>query len=701
MSFAVRKIDLVHSAETCLRHLAARTANQALVVALAVASLIYISIPNAVAQLQSDEPSDNPQAAKPSAEFLKARTVIRDWLLDNCSQWNTRRLPPQLPAFDHRDPGENSPEVSDIVRRGQTVGQRYIWDAPTFGGIRLQTFLRRDSSHATSRGVSFSLQLGVARPLYSLTTTPDCGLQPIRQILYDRTGNAYKVIELDTTWQSTGAEQLLNPAVPVDLAAELPEDGSPRTRVGLVDSGVNYLLPEIFAGLARDEQGRLIGFDFWDMDALPFDADTGRSPFFATRHGTRTASIVLREAPSVQLVPYRYPRPDMSRMRDLVEHAARNQVDIIGMPLGGNRADQWQAFAKAAAAHPEILFVVSAGNNGRDIGQAPVYPAALYLENMVVVTSSDDTIRPAERVNWGREHVDYMLPAEFLPATDFSGEPVSVSGSSYAVARMVALLARLKQSHPQWHAPELQAELRRRFADGAHPRYVSGGFIADPLAAFSELKPELLEIRLADFEGDAANTDFTHSFEPEVWVLDNSWKVDRVEKSMHIMRDTLAQCGIALERARINRLDVPDYLRDMSVGTSRTLVEFIKTESTRASLQSAITPIARIFLIRNTREINDGTGTYRYDGEAFGRGNTRSRTWLRDTVWISRETANFPLAVTHELMHVLMNSGEHTSEAGNLMNATQTLADFRLNAGQCRQAIDNGMANGLLRAREG
>ena len=171
-------------------------------------------------------------------------------------------------------------------------------------------------------------------------------------------------------------------------------------RVALVDSGVNYELDAINRRLARRADGSLIGYDFWDMDELPYDANPdGRGN--VQRHGTRTASVLLREAPFVELVPYRYPRPDMQRMRHLIMHAAEHEVRIVGLPLGGNLQEEWAAFEAAAREHPGMLFIVSAGNNGRDIDRIPVYPAALDLPNTLVVTSADDFGLLAQGSNWG------------------------------------------------------------------------------------------------------------------------------------------------------------------------------------------------------------------------------------------------------------------------------------------------------------
>jgi len=127
-------------------------------------------------------------------------------------------------------------------------------------------------------------------------------------------------------------------------------------------------------------------------------------------------------------------------------------IVLVGMPLGGNRIEEWQVFEKAASEYPHILFVASAGNNERDIDQQGVYPASLTLENLLVVSSADDTTLPAAGSNWGRGSVDYLLPAENIEALNFEGSATRISGSSYAVPRMLAVLVRLLVANPAWQA---------------------------------------------------------------------------------------------------------------------------------------------------------------------------------------------------------------------------------------------------------
>ncbi len=268
------------------------------------------------------------------------------------------------------------------------------------------------------------------------------------------------------------------------LQAPWPEGRDPGgVRVALVDSGLAYDLPLFRDRLARDSAGRPFGYDYWDLDPWPYDGDTARGPFLPIRHGTAVASVLAREAPDAALIPLRYPRPDMSRMAALVRRAAEVGARILAMPLGSRNLEDWRAFERALASH-DILAIVSAGNDSRDIDEDPVFPAALPLENMVVVTSADAFGRLAQGSNRGRESVDVMLPAENLEVVDFRGASVTASGSSYAVPRLAALAARLLAREPGLSAAALKTRILARATPSPYERdgVVAAGWIPDPLA---------------------------------------------------------------------------------------------------------------------------------------------------------------------------------------------------------------------------
>ncbi|MEO3428189.1 S8 family serine peptidase [Pelagibius sp. CAU 1746] len=332
------------------------------------------------------------------------------------------------------------------------------------------------------------------RPLLLALTGGDCVLQLARALSY-RGGTASELLLLAPDLTTVAGREPLDPpvpeAVPEPVPAAPPGAGAGGgVTVAHVDSGVNYLLPQIASRLARDAAGRSLGYDFWDLDPRPFDGDTSRSPFFPIRHGTEVASQLLAEAPAARLAPFRYPRPDMSRMSDVVAAAAEAGAAVVMLPLGSTKQADWLAFEAAARAHPRLLFVASAGNDGRDIdardargggaGGRPLYPASLSLDNMIVVTSSDATGLPAPGSNWGAVSVDLLVPAEHRRVTGFDGQPAEGSGSSFAVPRVAALAARLKAAHPDWQAAELKRAIFARAVAPPVEGAVAVGWIPDP-----------------------------------------------------------------------------------------------------------------------------------------------------------------------------------------------------------------------------
>ncbi|MFK7995367.1 MAG: S8/S53 family peptidase [Granulosicoccus sp.] len=484
------------------------------------------------------------------------------------------------------------------------------------------------------------------------------------------------------------ADELDNPPVPQSDAMSEQVESPGSIRVALVDAGVNYLLPEIGRSLARDQSGALIGYDFWDMDELPFDSHpSGRGS--VQRHGTRTASILLREAPFVELVPYRYPRPDMLRMAELVAHADRHGVRVIGMPLGGNKPEPWSAFEQVAAEYPHILFIASAGNNGRDIDQQPVYPAALGLANMLVVTSADDFGRIAQGVNWGRVAVDYMVPAEHIQALQFDGTEGTVSGSSYAVPRVVALAARWLRDEPELVASDLIKKIRMQFANGAAPRELAEGYLYDP--QFSERQSIVVtetyeyESSGVDFESSVVKSEMTGdtlALPLQILVLDRQWQSPQITQLLDDTESILEQCNIAFRDTTVSFVQSPDYLRDLETGSARTLMDAVRSSGADRKLT--------VVLARDTRMSTP------FDAEAFGRGNTRNRPWLTDSVWLTLALQDQEIALAHELFHVLANSGDHSNSPGSLMLARTTGSNTRLTNGECQVARERALELGLL-----
>lgn len=143
----------------------------------------------------------------------------------------------------------------------------------------------------------------------------------------------------------------------------------------------------------------------------------------------------------------------------------------------------------------------------------------------------------------------------------------------------------------------------------------------------------------------------------------------------------LAQCGLELKAVDLVRIAAPGRFHDFLSPVSRELA---------AALQLGK---PTVYFIAGTRQRPP------FDAEAIGRGNSRTRPELRDTVWITRGTRDLGIAMTHELVHVLMDSGEHSEEPDNLMRDETAAGNSHLSLAQCARLREVGTANGLLSPR--
>ena len=304
---------------------------------------------------------------------------------------------------------------------------------------------------------------------------PPCRILQARKAIYDEDEKLVLLQTLAPDLITVRTEDPVNPPVP-------PSNSSSDTKpplLGIVDTGVNYLLPEFQAHIARTTEGRLLGYDFWDMDEQPFDSDPRQNPYYPFHHGTTVFSVLAAEAPDEAFAIYRFPALDMCRYKTLINHAIQAGIRILNISMGSSNIDDWTCFATAAQSAPSVLFIVSAGNNGRNIDNFPIYPAALTLDNLFVVSSADDFGRPGPSSNFGPKHVDVFVPAEQLPVIDHRGVRTFTGGTSYAAPRVAALAVRYLRANPGADTQQIIDFLQRRAISGE--RNISAfGWIPDP-----------------------------------------------------------------------------------------------------------------------------------------------------------------------------------------------------------------------------
>lgn len=311
-------------------------------------------------------------------------------------------------------------------------------------------------------------------PVAQVRVTPPCKIMSVRRFGTNNDGDPI-IISSSPNNETLSVE----PQNPPFLISVKPEKTFRAPLIALIDTGVNYNLPLVQEHLAIDQHGQLVGYDFWDNDNRPFDKDPRKNPFFPLHHGTTVFSVLSKNLDGLKTAIYRFPANNMCRFTDLIEHAEKTGIKIINMSMGSNSPDDWACFEDSAKKHPEILFIVSAGNDGINIDINPVFPASLDLENMVVVTSSDLFGRLPPHANYGKRSVDLMVPAEQVDVFDHRGVYTTTGGSSYAAPKVAALAARYLAKNEAASAPDIVNFLKSR-AIVRGSKFVKFGWIPDP-----------------------------------------------------------------------------------------------------------------------------------------------------------------------------------------------------------------------------
>lgn len=156
------------------------------------------------------------------------------------------------------------------------------------------------------------------------------------------------------------------------------------------------------------------------------------------------------------------------------------------------------------------------------------------------------------------------------------------------------------------------------------------------------------------------------------------WNEAEIREAATVAARILAQCSLRITEAEWLRIRVPASHRDFHTPRSRELAQALGLRK------------PTVYFAAGTRQVPA------FDAEAIGRGNSRTRPELADTVWIARGARDLGITLAHELVHVLMDSGEHVNAPGNLMAAETSPENTRLTPAQCARITATGTRNGLL-----
>ncbi len=245
----------------------------------------------------------------------------------------------------------------------------------------------------------------------------------------------------------------------------------------------------------------------WNEDALN-ELKTRLNPYFANRvrivgdnpddindvrygnnqldvkgpyHGTAVASVIAGVhngkgpdgiAPAAQIMVLRVIPNGDERDKDValaIRYAIRNGASIINCSFGKDYSlhSQFVTEALAEAEREDVLIIVGAGNNSRDIDQKTFYPldtkpSGERPKNFIRVGSNmpkDNADLVTYFSNYGKKSVDLFAPGVKIPCTGL-GNTYDISGGTSISAPIVAgIAATLKSYYPHLTAKQIQEAL--------------------------------------------------------------------------------------------------------------------------------------------------------------------------------------------------------------------------------------------------
>ncbi len=283
------------------------------------------------------------------------------------------------------------------------------------------------------------------------------------------------------------------------IQEQLPALMKKEVVVAVIDSGVDYLHPELKDAILKNEvecdaQGKIILDSQEDKDGNGFPGDClgwnftkaktspyAKVPYDNTGHGTHVSGIISAKSNNgdgvsgvsdkIRILPLKVLGDDgdeeialSDRIALAILYAVKRNVDVINLSLGWPKSMDTQYLQEAIkrAIQHNIVIVAAAGNNNSEV---PILPCG--LDEVICVGALAPDGSKASFSNFG-SHVNTWAPGlEILSTYPRSLVPISfavpnfdiLSGTSQATPMVSANAALIKSVFPEIKLNEVYARL--------------------------------------------------------------------------------------------------------------------------------------------------------------------------------------------------------------------------------------------------
>lgn len=212
----------------------------------------------------------------------------------------------------------------------------------------------------------------------------------------------------------------------------------------------------------------------------------------ATANNNRGVSGV---APETELYAYKTgegPGISLEAVADSFQAAGEADIPVINASIGGG---YYKPLETAVLNNQDQLYIVAAGNDGRNNDSNGTYPCNLPAENIICVAATDQDDKLAVFSNYGEKSVDLAAPGQDIYSTYFGNSYAIFDGTSAASPFVAGIAALVKQKHPDYTPIQIKQVLLNTVAKKPTLKgvTVSGGRV-DAAAAINA--PKLIQPKI-------------------------------------------------------------------------------------------------------------------------------------------------------------------------------------------------------------
>ncbi|HEY8271733.1 MAG TPA: S8 family serine peptidase [Pseudobdellovibrionaceae bacterium] len=408
--------------------------------------LMCLTLLSATSRAADEEPILQEGTFKGSKDAYPDRDILFKIAVSLCTELNPQKTVSSLkisPLIQHYLSKAPDSTKTTYDSSGWTVD--LFFPKPSPGFLRL---LKGDSFFM----LDYRQNEKTIESVANISLGRDCRLSEARFTYYNASLRPMLRVKFNSSYQQ------IQSLVMEEAMKEVPQKNPPTkkvVRIGIIDTGIDYNHPALIS-----KSRPMLGLDLITKGRPPYDYTNSiqneqMGKHFS--HGTAVADIATRNIDAL-IIPVRTSnQPSLDGAA--VEYLAKKDVRIVNISQGTSDKSEWLPLKTAMQKHPEILFIVSAGNTAQDIDKEPFYPSEFNLPNMLAVASVNTQGQLSEFSNYGAKHVHLAAIGENVSAALAGGGQWTVNGTSFAAPVVTNIAAQLLIEDPSLKSQELRSLL--------------------------------------------------------------------------------------------------------------------------------------------------------------------------------------------------------------------------------------------------